>query len=312
MRPGKTSLALLCASTLLMACSTTQHSKKSSNSRYSQAQDSAPARAVDVTDVKDAIPRIEPKSRYGNPVSYEVFGKRYHTLASSEGYHDRGIASWYGTKFHGHRTSSGEPYDMYQMSAAHKTLPLPTYARVTNLDNGNSVIVKINDRGPFHDNRIIDLSYAAAARLDILGKGTGLVEVQAIDPRSYKPETAKQAQPRILVSKPKIAAIQAANGSKTEIAAMQPINVSEAQQPEQGLALYLQVGAFLSRGNAERLKTRLSSTELPGNLQISEGKSNRKPIYRVRIGPLANVETADKLTQFLVDQGIESPRVVID
>jgi rare lipoprotein A len=315
MRPGKTSLALLCATTLLMACSTSQHSKKSSNSRYSQAQDSAPAHAVDVADVKDAIPRVEPKSRYGNPVSYEVFGKRYHTLASSEGYHDRGIASWYGTKFHGHRTSSGEPYDMYQMSAAHKTLPLPTYARVTNLGNGNSVVVKINDRGPFHDNRIIDLSYAAAARLDILGKGTGLVEVQAIDPRSYNPETAKQAKqpkPRILMSKPKIAATQAVNSSKAAIAAMQPINVSEAQQPEQGLSLYLQVGAFLSRGNAERLKTRLSSTELPGNLQISEGKSNRKPIYRVRIGPLANVETADKLTQFLVDQGIESPRVVID
>jgi len=312
MRPGKTSLALLCATSLLVACSTTQHSKKSSKSRYSQAQDSAPAHAVDVADVKDAIPRVEPKSRYGNPVSYKVFGKRYHTLASSKGYHDRGIASWYGTKFHGHRTSSGEPYDMYQMSAAHKTLPLPTYARVTNLDNGNSVIVKINDRGPFHDNRIIDLSYAAAARLDILGKGTGLVEVQAIDPRAYNPKAAKQAKPSVPVSKPKIAATQAVNGSKTEIAAMQAVNVSEAQQPEQGLSLYLQVGAFLSRGNAERLKTRLSSTELPGNLQISEGKSNRKPIYRVRIGPLANVETADKLTQFLVDQGIESPRVVID
>jgi len=293
-RSGKVSLTVLCVTTLLTACSTNQHSKHSS--RYTQAQDSAPDRAVDVADVKDAIPRVEPKSRYGNPASYVVFGKRYHTLANSEGYSDRGIASWYGTKFHGHRTSSGEPYDMYQMSAAHKSLPLPSYARVTNLGNGKSVIVKINDRGPFHDNRIIDLSYAAASRLDILGKGTGLVEVQTIDPRSHKPEPAKRT---ILASKPKVAATQ-------------PVNSTENDSTEYKPALYLQIGAFLSRGNAERLKTRLSATELPATLQISEGLSKQKPIYRVRIGPLASVETADKLTQFLADQGIESPRVVID
>jgi rare lipoprotein A len=295
MRLEKVSLTVLCVTTLLVACSTSHH-KHSSSSRYAQSQDSAPDRAVDVSDVKDAIPRVEPKSRYGNPASYVVFGKRYHTLSSSKGYSDRGIASWYGTKFHGHRTSSGEPYDMYQMSAAHKTLPLPSYARIINLRNGKSVIVKINDRGPFHDNRIIDLSYAAASRLDILGKGTGLVEVQTIDPRSRNPEPAKRT---VLASKPKVAATQ-------------PVNNTEHKNTEHKPSLYLQVGAFLSRGNAERLKTRLSSTELPGNLQISEGLSNRKPIYRVRIGPLASVETADKLTQFLADQGIESPRVVID
>jgi rare lipoprotein A len=293
MRLGKAPLTVLCLTTLLAACSTSQHS---SSSRYSQSRDRAPDHAVDVSDVKDAIPRIEAKSRYGNPDSYVVLGKRYHTLASSKGYSDRGIASWYGTKFHGHRTSSGEPYDMYQMSAAHKTLPLPCYARITNLGNGKSVIVKINDRGPFHDNRIIDLSYAAASRLDILGTGTGLVEVQTIDPHSHNPEPARRT---VLSSKPKIAATQ-------------PVNNTEHENAEHKSSLYLQVGAFLSRGNAERLKTRLSSTELPGNLQISEGLSNRKPIYRVRIGPLASVETADKITQFLADQGIESPRVVID
>jgi rare lipoprotein A len=293
MRLGKAPLTVLCLTTLLAACSTSQHS---SSSRYSQSRDRAPDHAVDVSDVKDAIPRIEAKSRYGNPASYVVLGKRYHTLASSKDYSDRGIASWYGTKFHGHRTSSGEPYDMYQMSAAHKTLPLPCYARVTNLGNGKSVIVKINDRGPFHDNRIIDLSYAAASRLDILGTGTGLVEVQTIDPSSHNPEPARRT---VLSSKPKVAATQA-------------VDNTEHENTEHKSSLYLQVGAFLSRGNAERLKTRLSSTELPGNLQISEGLSNRKPIYRVRIGPLASVETADKLTQFLADQGIESPRVVID
>ena len=297
MRLEKLSLIVLCITTLLTSCSTSQ--KHSSSSRYAQSQDSAPDRAVDVTDVtdvKDAIPRVESKSRYGNPASYVVFGKRYHTLASSAGYSDRGIASWYGTKFHGHRTSSGEPYDMYQMSAAHKTLPLPSYARVTNLGNGKNVVVKINDRGPFHDNRIIDLSYAAASRLDILGKGTGLVEVQTIDPRAYKSEPPER---NVLVSKPKVTATQ-------------PVNDSEHKSTEHKPTLYLQVGAFLSRGNAERLKTRLSSTELPGTLQISEGLSQQKAIYRVRIGPLANVEAADRLTQFLADQGIESPRVVID
>jgi rare lipoprotein A len=293
MKLGKTPLTVLCVTTLLAACSTSQHS---SSSRYTQSQDRAPDRAVDVSDVKDAIPRVEAKSRYGNPDSYVVLGKRYHTLASSKGYSERGIASWYGTKFHGHRTSSGEPYDMYQMSAAHKTLPLPCYARITNLGNGKSVMVKINDRGPFHDNRIIDLSYAAASRLGILGTGTGLVEVQTIDPSSHNPEPARRS---VLSSKPKVAATQA-------------VDNTEHENTEHKSSLYLQVGAFLSRGNAERLKTRLSSTELPGNLQIREGMSNRKPIYRVRIGPLASVETADKLTQFLADQGIESPRVVID
>ncbi|MEA3243358.1 MAG: septal ring lytic transglycosylase RlpA family protein, partial [Pseudomonadota bacterium] len=228
MRLGKVSLAVLCVTTLLASCSTSQH--KHSSSRYTQSQDSAPDRAVDVFDVKDAVPRVEPKSRYGNPASYVVFGKRYHTLSSSMGYSDRGIASWYGTKFHGHRTSSGEPYDMYQMSAAHKTLPLPTYARVTNLSNDKSVIVKINDRGPFHDNRIIDLSYAAAARLDILNTGTGLVEVQAIELRTHTPEPAKRTVP----------------ASKPKVAATQPVNNTEHENTEHKSSLYLQVGAFLS------------------------------------------------------------------
>ena len=177
---GKISLSALYAATLLAACSTS-HQKHSSSGRYSQAHDSAPPHAVDVSHVKDAIPRAEPKSRYGNPPSYVVFGKRYHTLASSEGYSERGIASWYGTKFHGHRTSSGESYDMYRMSAAHKTLPLPTYARVTNLRNGKSVVVKINDRGPFVKGRISDVSYLAAQKLDFVQQGLAKVRVVVLD-----------------------------------------------------------------------------------------------------------------------------------
>jgi rare lipoprotein A len=132
--------------------------------------------------IADATPVAEPRSRYGNPPSYEVLGERYFVLGTAAGYRERGRASWYGTKFHGRRTSSGEPYDMFAMTAAHKTLPLPTYVRVTHLGNGRSVVVKVNDRGPFHQGRIIDLSYAAAAKLEILGQGSAEVEVEALDP----------------------------------------------------------------------------------------------------------------------------------
>ena len=130
----------------------------------------------------DPTPVAEPRSRYGNPRSYVVFGKTYRTLPSSRGYVERGIASWYGTKFHKRLTSSREPYDMYAMTAAHKTLPLPTYVRVTHLENGRSAVVRVNDRGPFHPGRIIDLSYAAAVKLGVAEAGSGPVEVRAIGP----------------------------------------------------------------------------------------------------------------------------------
>jgi rare lipoprotein A len=130
----------------------------------------------------DAVPRVEARSRYGNPPFYDVFGKRYYVLSSSVAYVERGVASWYGPGFHQVKTSNGETYDMYGMTAAHRTLPLPAYVRVTNLQNGRSVVVRVNDRGPFVGNRIIDLSYTAASRLDMLRTGTAMVEVRAIDP----------------------------------------------------------------------------------------------------------------------------------
>ncbi|MGB5576444.1 MAG: septal ring lytic transglycosylase RlpA family protein, partial [Woeseiaceae bacterium] len=129
----------------------------------------------------DATPRREARSRYGNGPVYEVLGKRYRVMPSSRGYQERGVASWYGRKFHGNLTSNREVYDMHEMTAAHKTLPLPTYVRVRNLQNDKSIVVRVNDRGPFVHNRIIDLSYAAAARLDMLRDGTSLVEVTAIN-----------------------------------------------------------------------------------------------------------------------------------
>lgn len=142
--------------------------------------DGPPARDISPSQVKDAVPRYEPRSPYGNGPVYEVWGKSYRVMDSAVGYRERGNASWYGAKFHGRKTSSGEPYDLYKATAAHRTLPLPTYAEVTNLDNGQKVVVKINDRGPFHSERIIDLSYGAALRLGMVEQGTGRVEVRAI------------------------------------------------------------------------------------------------------------------------------------
>ena len=142
--------------------------------------DSGPAIPPDISHLKEPVPHEEPRSRYGNRTPYTVLGKAYHVMPSAKGYVERGTASWYGEKFHGRATSSLEPYDMYEFSAAHKTLPLPTYARVTNLDNGRSVIVRVNDRGPFHTGRVIDLSYAAAIKLGIHVRGTGNVEVRAL------------------------------------------------------------------------------------------------------------------------------------
>lgn len=160
------------AALLLAACGGKQE-------RHS-GPDGPPSRDIDAADVRDAVPRYEPRSPYGNGPVYEVWGKSYRVMDSAVGYREKGIASWYGAKFHGRSTSSGEPYDLYKATAAHKTLPLPTYAEVTNLDNGKKVTVKINDRGPFHSDRIIDLSYAAALKIGIVDQGTGRVEVRAI------------------------------------------------------------------------------------------------------------------------------------
>ncbi|MEP7314197.1 MAG: septal ring lytic transglycosylase RlpA family protein, partial [Pseudomonadota bacterium] len=137
---------------------------------------------VDVMAVPDAVPRVEPRSARGNPAFYDVMGKRYFVLPKAEGYKERGVASWYGPTFHAKDTSNGESYDMYAMTAAHKTLPLPCYARVTNLANGRSVVVRINDRGPFVGNRIIDLSNTAAHKLDMVRAGTAFVEVTVLTP----------------------------------------------------------------------------------------------------------------------------------
>lgn len=233
--------------------------------------DDAPLNPQDVSGIPNAVPRHEPLSRYGNPASYVVYGKRYHTLPSSKGYRKRGLASWYGTKFHGKRTSSGEPYDLYGMTAAHKTLPLPTYVEVTNLRNDRSVIVKVNDRGPFHDDRLIDLSYTAAVKLDIVGHGTGQVEVAAIDPGT--PATGVAA----------------------------PIAPAPASQDT---VLYLQVGAFSNRENAERLQRKIQDGDI-GSVRIVESPGDNGTFYKVQVGPLSGTTELDQAARSLESLGID-------
>ena len=240
--------------------------------------DAAPDKQVDVSTIPNAVPKNEPKSRYGNPESYLVFGKRYYVLDSSKNYVEKGIASWYGTKFHGRRTSSGETYDMYAMTAAHKTLPLPTYVRVKNLNNGKYIIVKVNDRGPFHENRIIDLSYTAAIKLDIIKKGTGLVEVRVIDPmRSTKNSLV--------------------NEKKNETSTNQDIS------------FYIQVGTFGELENAEILKQKLSSLG-DDLIKISNVVTSGKTLYRVRIGPITDTKLSDPIVAKLSSFGIFKYRIV--
>jgi len=243
-----------------------------------EPQDGPPRKAPDLSNVRDAVPRVEPKSKYGNPRSYEVFGNRYYTLSSSRGYVERGIASWYGKKFHGRRTSNGETFNMYAMTAAHTTLPLPTYLAVTNLKNHRRVVVRANDRGPFHANRILDLSYAAASKLGILANGTGFVEIRAIEPGAPLP---------------------------------QPVRRAPEQAPDKKIRLFLQVGAFSVRANADRLRTRLAS--LSGDsVDVSPVSVNGSPLYRVRIGPLLDVVHADRLTDRIVSLGLETPQIILE
>jgi len=241
------------------------------------AADRAPKRPPDVSRVPDAVPRAEPRSASGNPTFYEVLGHRYYVLESASGYRERGVASWYGEKFHGRRTSSGEPYDMYAMTAAHKTLPLPAYVRVTNLQNGKSVIVRVNDRGPFVDNRLIDLSYTAAVKLDMTRSGTAMVEVEAIGPssRSESPQTMS------------------------------------APVPEGGM--YIQAGAFRSRANAESLVRRIE-TQVPGGHRVfvKQDHMDGKPIYRVRVGPVAGVDDFDSIVEQMARIGIPDAYLALD
>jgi rare lipoprotein A len=229
--------------------------------------------------VPDAVPRFEPLSRYGNPDSYVVFGKRYYTLKSSRDYTEQGVASWYGKKFHGRRTSSGEVYDMFAMTAAHRTLPLPTYVEVTNLENGSRAVVRVNDRGPFHDDRVLDLSYAAASKLGLTRNGTGLVRLQALEPGPVGSQSYEDSP-------------VAFRGSRLE-------------------HLFVQVGAFSERLNAERVQQRVRVVA-DAAVDISTASKEGQDLYRVRIGPFGRIEDADRVVGRLTTLGLPGSQVVVE
>lgn len=234
---------------------------------------------VNPHDVADAVPRNEPLSRGGNR-PYTVFGKNYVPMNTAAGYRKRGIASWYGKKFHGKRTSNGETYNMYTMSAAHKTLPLPSYVRVTNLKNGRSVVVRVNDRGPFLHNRIIDLSYTAASKLGIVATGTGLVEVSAVNANNYQQQTTSYAANR------------------------------HSRAYSSNNKIYLQLGAFSDSSNAYRMLSRIR--QVTGNAFVSKSYSNGRTIHRVRVGPLPDVSAVDTIASRVRSLGIYDSHVVIE
>jgi rare lipoprotein A len=249
--------------------------------------------------VPDAQPRAEPRSRNGNPPFYDVFGKRYYVLSSSVGYIERGVASWYGPGFHKVRTSIGEPYDMYAMTAAHTTLPLPTYVRVTNLQNGRSIVVRVNDRGPFVNNRIIDLSYTAAVKLDMLRNGTAIVEVRSIDPTAIAPaEVARVAATDVPPAAP-------ARVAATDVPPAAPARAAL------GSAFFVQAGAFSDPKNADRLAEKLRGGGY-GTVFVRENEIAGRRMFRVRIGPISSVEEFDRIVAALVRGGINDAHLALD
>ena len=244
--------------------------------------------SVDRAATADAVPRHEPPARQGNPADYTVFGKRYHVRESNAGFRQRGVASWYGNKFHGRPTSSGEPYDMYKMTAAHKTLRLPAYVRVTNLENGRSVVVRVNDRGPFVDNRIIDLSYAAAHKIGMTGRGTALVDVEVVGPGDTRDNRQAAARP-VSVS---------ADGSG---------NWGRSALPKArwGENVFVQIGAFRERENVEAASARLAGAGIAPVRQREGG------FTRLRVGPFDSLQALDATMARLREMGFNDAQMVV-
>lgn len=261
-------------------------------------------------DLSEVQPLFEPPSRYGNPETYTVFGKRYRVKSTSAGHRERGLASWYGEDFHGKRTSSGTPYDMYAISAAHKTLPIPTYVRVTRLDNGRSLVVRIDDRGPFVDGRVIDLSYGAARKLGMVEQGTAPVEVVALQPYQYLARHQGSRDDNTLLAATRPAA-PVATPPTVKVNAETPRELATVG-PDLVATLignaYLQVGAFRDRDRAEQLRGLLSGSLRHGVHLASDDAR----LHRVRIGPLSDPAVVDRARLELAEFGIRQAYLVHD
>jgi len=261
----------------------------------------------------EPTPRAEPRSRAGNRSPYMVLGKTYHVMPTAAGYRAEGVASWYGRKFHGRRTANGERYDMFAFSAAHRSLPLPTWLRVTNLDNGRSVTVRVNDRGPFHDERIIDLSYAAAKRLGFAAAGTAPVRLEALSPRAPGPreaiQTAQAAAAREARDASSGGSVAGAAPAGGEAGGAVGDGGSGAAAPVER-AYWLQAGVFGDSAAAQRLKHELERVlrdRGAAPVRLSEAARDR---VRVRIGPLADLDEANRLQALLMFSDVV-PRALI-
>ncbi|HEX6397511.1 MAG TPA: septal ring lytic transglycosylase RlpA family protein [Steroidobacteraceae bacterium] len=303
----RTTLVIL-VSVALAGCSLTRHPEKKAPGRNTEAIPSGsnvPSPPPDVLAIPDAVPRAEPRGTRGNPPFYEVFGKRYYVMASSDGWVERGTASWYGPGFHAASTSLGEPYDMYGMTAAHKTLPIPCYAEVTNLRNGRKVVVRINDRGPFVGGRIIDLSYTAAARLDMLTAGTAPVEIRVISPgggpgSAVPPTVPASPPPPVMPTAPVM--------PPPPSPVVTVVNAPATRAPD---AMFIQAGVFSDHENARR---RVESLLAAGFelASLDEMPRNDRALHRVRVGPFASVEEFDLALKRLRELGIKDARLLTE
>jgi len=294
--------------------------------------DGPPPKDIDVSNIPNATPKVEPITKAGNPNPYTLFGKTYTLLPVGAAYKERGVASWYGNKFHGRKTSNGEIYNMYGMTAAHKTLRIPGYVKVSNLENGRSVIVRVNDRGPFHGNRIIDLSYAAAKKLGFSAQGTARVEVEAINPRTFHKYQKNYVEPPQVNNTPKRAvAVQPKNARivKADSSALKNSRLDGYQFKLPGNT-FLQAGAFSSEDTALQLSKRLksvttapvvvrqfrqaklassgpSSSGTDSLVSGSSGSDSSAPVYKVLLGPVTdNIKLLSLKRLLLKAEKIES------
>lgn len=278
-------------------------------------RDGAPWWDVDVSQIPDAVPTPHLGRFKASP--YTVLGQTYYPISDSTQYQATGTASWYGTKFHGQATANGESYDLYGMTAAHKTLPLPSYVRVTSLDNGRSVVLRVNDRGPFYSDRIIDLSFAAAKKLGFAESGTARVKVEGIDPNQW---WAQQGRPAPLaVAKPAVAAVSPALSQSVEVytppaqqhaGALLPVQIEAAPGaalPSAGL--FVQVGAFANPDAAELLKARLSAA-YSAPVFVSPVARGEQVLHRVRLGPIRSEDEALRLQGNLRQANLGQPTLV--